>query len=82
MKKENFTTVMQKPMETAPTGEPLLLFVTFGYDDEKKMGFVRVNGIRNPLPFTEAYGINGCHLESWLKSHGWKKVGHRNMYDL
>ena len=82
MKKENFTTVMQKPMETTPTGEPLLLFVTFGYDDEKDMRFVRINGIKNPLPIKEAYGINIMHLVSWLNSHGWKEIGHRNMYDL
>lgn len=57
---------------------PLLLFVTTGYDDEKKMYFVRINGIRNPLPFKEAYGISYMHLVSWLKSHGWEIIGQRD----
>lgn len=78
MKKERMTVVFQKPMETNPvTGEPLLLFVTYGLDEEKGMAFIRINGIRNPLPFKEAYGINPVYLESWLKSNGWIKVGNR-----
>lgn len=80
MKKEKMTVVFQKSMEVNPvTGEPLLLFVTYGQDEEKKMNFVRIRGISNPLPFKEVYGICGCYLESWLKSHGWKKVGHRRI---
>lgn len=82
MKKETMCEVWTKPMETVMGGNPLLLFVTYGHDKEKDMFFVRINGIRNPLPFNEAYGIKHLYLESWLKSHGWKKVGHRNMYDL
>ena len=81
MKKEYYQLVFQKPMETTPTGKPLLLFVAYGEDTENEMGFVRINGIKNPLPFKEAYGIIPLHLESWLKSNGWKKVGHRDIQD-
>lgn len=55
---------------------PLLLFVSYGYDEEHKMRFVRINGIRNPLPFKTAWGISGVFLNSWLKSMGWEEVGH------
>ena len=82
MKKETMCEVWTKPMETAMGEKPILLFVTYGRDEEKNMFFVRINGIRNPLPFNETYGIKHLYLNSWLKSHGWKKVGHRNMYDL
>ena len=84
MKKEKYQIIFQKPMETYSSKEnkPLLLFVTWGYDDEKGMRFVRINGLKNPLPIKEAYGINIMHLVSWLNSHGWKEIGHRNMYDL
>lgn len=58
--------------------QPLLLFVTFGYDTEKEMNFVHIDGCRNPLPFKEVYGINSAHLISWLKSHKWEVVGHRD----
>ena len=55
---------------------PLLLFVSYGYDEEYKMRFVHINGIKNPLPFKTAYGINGMILKSWLKSMGWEEVGY------
>ena len=86
MKKENLNVVFKrkhidgKDFPNPMNGnKPLLLFVTFGYDTEKEMRFVRIDGIRNPLPFKEAYGINSVHLISWLKSHGWEKVGHRDV---
>ena len=84
MKKEKYQIIFQKPMETYSSKEnkPLLLFVIWGYDDEKDMRFVRINGIKNPLPIKEAYGINITHLVSWLNSHGWKEIGHRNLFDL
>ena len=82
MKKETICEVWTKPMETLMGGNPLLLFLTYGRDDEKKMSFIRINGIRNPLPFNEAYGIKDLYLDSWLKANGWKKVGYRKMYDL
>ena len=76
MKKESIQLVFSKPMEINPvTFKPLLLFVMSGYDEEKKMRFIRINGIRNPLPFKEAYGINILHVKSWLETHGWKKIG-------
>lgn len=79
MKKEINSEVWTKPMETTMGGQPLLLFVTYGRDYDKNMWFVRINGIKNPLPFKEAYGIKALYLNSWLKSNGWNKVGHRNI---
>ena len=80
-RKENLCEIWQKS-EAGWQGKPLLLFVTYGYDYEKEMNFIRINGIRNPLPFKEIFFIGTTHLKSWLESNGWKKVGHRNMYDL
>ena len=77
MKKELRSEVWTKPMETTREGKPLLLFVTYGHDHEKKMSFVRINGIKNPLPFKEIYFIPPIHLDSWLESNGWNIIGHR-----
>lgn len=79
--KENLCEVWQKS-EAGQKEKPLLLFITYGYDYEKKMCFIRINGIMNPLPFKEMYFTGNTYFDSWLKSNGWKKVGHRNMYDL
>lgn len=74
--------VYQKKGETYPcTNKPLLLFVAYGYDNNFKMNFVRINGIKNPLPFKIAYGINGVFLKSWLKSMGWEEVGYSLICD-
>lgn len=62
--------------------KPLLLFVSYGIDETEtepmKRYFVIIHGIDNPLPFKKAYGINQMHLESWLKSNGWKLVGYES----
>ena len=56
--------VYQKKGETYPcTNKPLLLFVNYGYDEEHKMRFVRINGIKNPLPFKIAWGISRMFLK-------------------
>ena len=75
--------VYQKKGETHPyANKPLLLFVNYRYDKEHKMWFVRINGIKNPLPFKTAWGINALFLKSWLKSMGWEEVGYSGICDI
>lgn len=57
--------------------KPMLLFLSFGTVkiNGEKFSCLNVRGIKNPLPFKEAYNINGIHVCSWLKQNGWEKIG-------
>lgn len=64
--------------------KPLLLFVSKGFAFTKTDGagihYVKISGIQNPLPFKRAYDINLMHIDSWLKNHGWEKIGSENIF--
>lgn len=74
--------VWSKPGESY-NNKPLLLFVSKGIAkvEERKMHYVKISGVANPLPFKSAYDVNLIHIDSWLRKHGWVCIGNEPFYN-